>query len=261
MPLQVAIVGTGNVGFHLAKQLHQSSNTIVKHIVSRDISKATSLIKEVGASECTPINLQVMESIDCDVLILAIPDQSIAALATSIVFPANSVIAHTSGSQSMQVLGSHDRYGVLYPLQTFTRNHELDFSEVPVLIEGNDEQTLSIIRQLAASLSSKVKVVSSDDRQKIHLAAVFACNFSNHLFALAEELLFHADLNLADIKHLLQETVDKAVDITARKAQTGPAIRGDQMILDKHLKLLAPNEDKLQVYRLLSEQITSLSKK
>ena len=176
-------------------------------------------------------------------------------------FPEHVVIVHTSGSQPIDLLSNLESYGVLYPFQTFTKNQEVNFDAIPVFVEGNSDKVTEIIETAAKAISPKVKRVSSEDRKKVHLAAVFACNFTNHLYAIAENILSDAKLDLSDIEHLMQETVTKAVNISAKNAQTGPAIRGDQNILDQHLSILKDDEDKYQVYKLLSKQIASLNKK
>ena len=261
MSLSVAIVGIGNVGSHLAKKLNDSATVSLRYIVSRDLNKAQQLIKDLSIKNCEAIEIKNIHGLSCDLIILSVPDRNIAEVIKGLAFPEHVVIVHTSGSQPIDLLSNLESYGVLYPFQTFTKAQEVDFESVPVFVEGNTEKVTEIIETAAKAISPKVKRVSSEDRKKVHLAAVFACNFTNHLYAIAENILSDAQLDLSDIEHLMQETVTKAVNISAKNAQTGPAIRGDQNILDQHLSILKDDEDKYQVYKLLSKQIASLNKK
>ena len=261
MSLSVAIVGIGNVGSHLAKKLNDSDTISLRYIVSRDLNKAQQLISNLSIKNCEAVEIKNIHDLSCDLIILSVPDRNIAEVINGLSFPEHVVIVHTSGSQPIDLLSNLESYGVLYPFQTFTKNQEVNFDAIPVFVEGNSDKVTEIIETAAKAISPKVKRVSSEDRKKVHLAAVFACNFTNHLYAIAENILSDAKLDLSDIEHLMQETVTKAVNISAKNAQTGPAVRGDQNILDKHLEILKNDEDKYQVYKLLSEQIASLNKK
>lgn len=261
MPIKTTIVGTGNVGFHLASQLGKSKDIQLTHIVSREKSRAEMLINELGLADSDPLQVNELPSIISDLIILSVPDQKLPEVIEGIDFPADTIVVHTSGSQPMEILMSHTSIGVLYPFQTFTKSQQVNFSEIPIFIESNSSESLEIIQKVASVLSHNVKVVSSKDRQKVHLAAVYACNFTNHLYRIAEEILADADLDLKDLEHLMRETVSKAVSISAAKAQTGPAIRGDENIIQKHLTLLENQPRKSEVYKLLSNQIASLKEK
>ncbi|WP_421874946.1 Rossmann-like and DUF2520 domain-containing protein [Marinoscillum sp.] len=261
MPIKTTIVGTGNVGFHLASQLGKSKDIQLTHIVSREKSRAETLINQLGLADSDPLQVNELPSIISDLIILSVPDQKLPEVIEGIDFPADTVVVHTSGSQPMEILTSHTSIGVLYPFQTFTKSQQVNFSEIPIFIESNSSESLELIQKVASVLSQNVKVVSSKDRQKVHLAAVYACNFTNHLYRIAEEILADADLDLKDLEHLMRETVSKAVSISAAKAQTGPAIRGDENIIQKHLTLLHNQPEKSEVYKLLSNQIASLKEK
>ena len=259
-PISVAIVGAGNVGFHLAKELEKSSQIQLSNIVSRSLDRAQKLISELQLSGSKPVQIDNLDEVSCDVIILSVPDQRLPDVIENSSFPKEAVVVHTSGSQPMGLLSKHPKHGVFYPFQTFTKSQQVNFKDVPIFIEGNG-QSYETIQKVARAVSTKVKKVSSENRQKVHLAAVYACNFTNHLYRIAEELLADANLNLGDLEHLMRETVSKAVEISAAKAQTGPAIRGDQNIIDKHLALLQNQPDKTLVYKLLSSQIISLKDK
>ena len=259
-PIRVAIIGTGNVGYHLAKEFEKAANIRLTNIVSRSNDRARNLISELQLMHAKPLEICNLDQTKCDFIVLSVPDQILPNVIKSTNFPKEAIVVHTSGSQPMNILSKHPKYGVFYPFQTFTTSQEVNFKEIPIFIEGND-QSIDIIEKVALALSNKVKKVSSADRQKIHLAAVYACNFSNHLYRMAEDILEDANLNLGDLEHLMRETVDKAVAISAAKAQTGPAVRGDKNIISEHLALLENHPDKKQLYELLSSQIASLKEK
>lgn len=252
--LKTAIVGTGNVGFHLARQLTKASAEPVA-IVSREQTKSLGLIEELGLS-AEAVGLRNLNKLDADVIILAVPDSSIEQVINDNEFPPQAVVVHTSGSQSIDLLSKIPKRGVLYPFQTFTKSKAVSFDKIPIFIEGSDDDTLQQIKNVGLLLNSDVRKVSSEARLKLHLAAVFACNFTNHMYALAENILANTGGKLSDLNHLMLETVDKAVELSARAAQTGPAIRGDQEVIEKHLKLLLQNPDAETVYQLITDQIS-----
>lgn len=254
MSLKIALVGTGNVAHHLALRLIQIGRMPVT-VLGRTAHSADEFCALLGLNSNT--NAALLPD-DLDVAILAVPDREISNVARQLTFPKECTVMHTSGSVSMDVLAVHSRYGVLYPLQTFSRDKEIHFDQVQLLIEGAGEADLQRIKSLAVQLSPLVKVASSHERRQIHLAAVFACNFANYMFHCADQILKDTSLALADLKPLIQETVDKAMLMTPADAQTGPAIRRDENILSLHRELLQ-NDPKLQdLYQTISLHIQRL---
>ena len=152
------------------------------------------------------------------------------------------------------------RYGVFYPLQTFSKQRIVDFSRIPIFIEACDGENLSILENLGLSISSDVRVLSSEKRRNIHLAAVFACNFTNHIYALAANILEDADIPFDVLLPLIDETVSKVHHIPPREAQTGPAVRYDENVINKHLNMLS-DPMMNEIYRLLSQSIHKESTK
>jgi predicted short-subunit dehydrogenase-like oxidoreductase (DUF2520 family) len=150
---------------------------------------------------------------------------------------------------------------VLYPLQTFTKNKPLSNKNFPVFIEGNNPKMVALIKKLALTISKEVRELNSDDRKTLHVAAVFACNFTNHLYAQADKLLKEKKISFELFEPLLKETVSKAVKLSPAVAQTGPAIRDDNEIIDQHLKLLQRHPDMVQIYKVLTESIRKSRKK
>lgn len=252
MSLRIAIIGTGNVAYHLAVRLNSIDCPPIA-IFSRSRSNGLSFIAQL----CLKSELLTEKSIPpCEFVILAVPDSAIPEVISQFHFHSETIVLHTSGSQSLELLSSHSNHGVLYPLQTFSTEKNIDFSQVPILIEANNSVTLKRVRILAEMLSPRVSEMDSAKRMRVHLAAVFACNFTNHLFGLAESCLSDTEIKLSDLKHLMQETLDKALVIGSKKAQTGPAKRGDHEIIQKHLALLDRDEDSKAVYELITNQIS-----
>ena len=234
---KVAIIGNGNVGFHLAKEVTKNHETF--HYTRQVEEKQHLPIEEFNPDRF-------------DFSILCLPDDQIKQFSDSIP-KSSSFILHTSGSRPLEDLDKHDCFGVLYPFQTFSKEREIIFDNLPLLIETKSKR-LGDLTTLAKSISSNVKEVNSKDRLMIHLAAVFACNFSNHLFNISDQLLSKVGLEFKDLSHLVNETVSKSLNASPKKAQTGPAIRGDVETMKKHLELLEKDEWK-QIYELVSQDI------
>ena len=169
--------------------------------------------------------------------------------------PNGAVWLHTSGGVECRELAPlTENYGVFYPLQTFSKGRAVDLSEVPVFIEGATERTLAVARQLAESISPKVYEADGAARARLHAAAVFACNFANHLWAIADDVLRRETAtDLSVLYPLLRETMSKAMTMQPGDAQTGPARRGDRGVIEKHKSLLT--DDEAALYETLSQHI------
>jgi predicted short-subunit dehydrogenase-like oxidoreductase (DUF2520 family) len=250
-PWQIVLVGAGNVAWHLGHALAQKG-IIISQVLNRTMSSAKQLANELhaggygGPGDLAP---------DADVCLVCVSDDAIP-LVLQRMKPENCLFLHTSGSLSLDVFkGFADRYGVLYPLQTLTRGHPIVYDNIPFLIEANNQDNLSTINEIAHMLSGRVMHTDSQQRLFLHLAAVFAGNFSNHMFALADKLVQERGLPFELLKPLIEETVAKAITISPRKAQTGPAIRGNSSVMEKHLDLLHEHPYLQQLYRLISESI------
>jgi predicted short-subunit dehydrogenase-like oxidoreductase (DUF2520 family) len=148
-------------------------------------------------------------------------------------------------------------YGVFYPLQTFSKNKKADFKTIPICLEANNTSTLKVIQSLGKSISNNVRTINSEQRKVVHLSAVFACNFTNHFYAIASDILASKKLSLDILKPLIEETANKIKNNSPAKMQTGPAIRGDKKTMNAHLKLLENKEYK-KLYKLMSESIMKL---
>lgn len=255
--MRIAIIGTGNVAYHFAKRLTEFGHPPVI-IASRTFEK--------GQIFTRSLNLQTEIITDgcflnkkLDFVMIAVPDREIQNVIEQYVFDEDSVLLHASGAQPMAMLkGKTSHFGVLYPFQTFSKAKSVDFDEIPILIEGNSSETEEKILKLATLLGPKIHRINSEQRLKVHLAAVFASNFTNYMFYVAENILQDSGIMLSDFKHLMEETVEKAIEISPKEAQTGPAIRGDEEVLQKHQALLANAEDLKELYQLISNQIAKM---
>jgi len=249
----IAIIGSGNLAWHLAPELENVGQRIVE-IYSRNTKNTRSLQKRLYNAEINP-SLDFSDS-EAEIFILCISDDAIEEVAQEIALPENAIIVHTSGSQPITNLGyaATEHIGVFYPLQTFTKSKRVAFEDIPILIEAENSHTTKVLKKLGKSISKKVLSVNSKDRMAIHVAAVIACNFTNHLFDAADKILKNQGFDFELIKPLIAETMNKSLDLGPEISQTGPAARGDMETLDKHMEFLKGSKYK-DVYKLMTELI------
>ncbi|MGL5681894.1 MAG: Rossmann-like and DUF2520 domain-containing protein [Marinifilaceae bacterium] len=252
MDKRVVLIGAGNVGHHLAQALLSNGINLCQ-IYSRTASSAIELSKKTGITYTT--NMKMVYP-DCDIYIFAVSDDSIEELCKELYCKEDALILHTCGSVPMDTLCVTERaHGVLYPLQTFTKKRELDFREIPLLIEASDTNSFQVVEQLAQILSDNVVAMTSEDRRKVHLGAVMVNNFTNHLYELAGNYLQSQDIDGKLLRPLIYETAHKVMSMTPHEAQTGPAKRGDKRVLQMHMDLLQSKEELLKVYTLFTDSI------
>ena len=256
MKLKIAILGAGNLAWNLAPALEDAGHEITE-VYARELHKAKEITERIYSASPKD-DLDFSESI-AQLFILALKDDAIAEVADQVILPEGSILVHTSGAISMEVLSqsSASYIGVFYPLQSFTKGKKVDLEEVPFLLESEDEETLQLLKKLAKSLSPLVYTLRHKDRQAVHVAAVFASNFTNHMLRIAEDILHRQGLEPELLKPLIIESISKSLQLGAKKAQTGPAIRNDQVSMEKHISLLQGQDDLLQVYKTLSQFIAS----
>jgi len=252
--LKVDFIGAGNLAYNLAPALEKAGVT-VRNIYSRNPENAIKLASRLYEG-------QVIEDLDfsestSNIFIIAVPDDVIEEIVKELVLPENAIIAHTSGSVPLSILGyaATPDIGVFYPLQTFTKNNKVDFNTIPILIEGDNNHTTKTLRQLAQTLSSNVQEVTSKQRQSIHLAAVFACNFTNWMLTQSSNIMQEANLDFNLLQTLIAQTINNSFENGPAHSQTGPAIRGDFEILDTHMSMLAPKPALQELYQMISQQI------
>lgn len=252
--MRITLIGAGRVATHLVKVLHRQHQIV--QIFSRNLLSAQQLAEKINAQA---INRVEQLTQDTDLVIIAVSDQAIQSVIKSIHgYLPNNLIVHTSGSTNLQILEEvHPRSGVFYPLQTFSREREVDWKETPLFVEASNHQDLSFLTALANSLSQRVYQYSSKQRQTLHLAAVFACNFSNYCYDMAKQVVGAEQVDFSLLFPLILETANKAVANDPKEMQTGPAMRGDENILKMHTQLLIESNqiDLEQIYELMSKGI------
>ncbi|WP_130802804.1 Rossmann-like and DUF2520 domain-containing protein [Acinetobacter ihumii] len=252
--MRISFVGSGKVATHLARACVQQHQIV--QIMSRDLQHAKKLADQV---EAEAINDEAQLNTEIDLLILAVSDQSIATVIQNIhARLSNVLIVHTSGSTDLKILSDrHPNAGVFYPLQTFSFEREVDWTETPIFIEAKHDESLNILNQLANSLSNRVYAYSSSQRLSLHLAAVFASNFSNACYDMAKQIVDLERVDFSLLYPLMLETAKKATQYDPVQMQTGPAVRNDHNILAMHQHLLqqANRSDLKEIYAVLSQAI------
>ena len=250
---KVAIIGAGNVAWHLARAFEDSGHFITE-IYSRHISNARKLARRLYDTNVTD-SLDLSAS-DAEIFIIAVSDHATEHVSSLLKIPPYGIAAHTSGTQSLELLARyHDNPGIFYPLQTFTKGISVSFKEIPICIEAPQKSTEKVLYTLGDSISDEVYSINSEDRKILHVAAVFACNFGNHMLTIAQEILEDHDIDFGILQPLIVETVNKALSVGPAEAQTGPARRGDDNVLKEHLKFLKYEPTYRKIYKLLSEHL------
>lgn len=255
---RVVLIGAGNVAHHIAPALLKARVNLCQ-IYSRTIESARELGMKTGITYTSDI---IAIYPDCDIYIFCVSDDAIISLYKSIRINKNALILHTSGSVQMDVFKPFtSNYGILYPLQTFSKKRDLDFREIPLCIEAVNTNVLSEIREFAELLSSRVEYISSEKRKILHVAAVFANNFVNYFYGIAGNILEDNNLDFSLLRPLVFETAHKVMLMSPEDAQTGPAVRGDENILSVHKNLLKDNRKLLNLYTLVSNSIREVNLK
>ncbi|MEO6850043.1 MAG: Rossmann-like and DUF2520 domain-containing protein [Mucilaginibacter sp.] len=252
--MHITIIGSGNVATHLAAAFKNAGHAIVQ-VYSRDLQNASLLAYHVRAEAIDDLNQINPET---DLFIIAVKDDAIETIATKLVRH-KKLIVHTSGATDLQVILKHTKNaGVFYPLQTFSKTKEVNFNNVPLCIEGAGEQITTQLMNLARTVSNKVCRINSAGRKTLHLAAVFACNFPNYLYYLAQQLLADQQLDFDLLRPLILETAQKVQDHLPADVQTGPAIRNDEKTMAVHLQQLEEKPELRQLYKSLSQGIIKM---
>lgn len=248
----VSIIGSGNVAEALALSIAGAWGIELREVIARNIERGEQIARQAS---CDFVALGEPVA-DADLYIIAVSDRAVAEVAEQAELPSESIVVHTAGSVECAVLGEGAR-GVFYPFQTFTAGRRVDMSEVPIFIEGSDEQTTLLLEEFAQQLTSKVYRADSARRREIHLAGVFACNFVNALYTIAAERLQQQEaLPFEVLQPLILETAEKAAEAeNPATVQTGPARRGDTQVMERHLTMLAEQPELQQIYKLLSQEI------
>jgi predicted short-subunit dehydrogenase-like oxidoreductase (DUF2520 family) len=248
---KIVVVGSGNIAHHFAGKF-LSLGYHVSTIISRNRQSGIALAGKLGA---VYLEDPSQAPADADLFLLAVSDSAIGPVAAALPVT-DGIVAHTSGSVDIAALGNIRNRAVLYPLQAFSASREVDFSQVPLLVEAGNEKSLAAIRGLALSMSGKVFDATSEERRYLHMSAVFAANFTNALYAAAKELLEkNTSLSFDLLLPLVQETAGKIGSMNPVDAQTGPAKRNDEPVITKHLELLQQNPELHDIYTKLTALI------
>ncbi len=251
--MNIVLIGAGNLATHLGLALKSVGHRILQ-VYSRTEESATALAQLVGATPVTDISSIVSVA---DVYVFSVKDSALEELIGKMHDgKEKQVFLHTAGSMPIDLFnGKAVHYGVLYPMQTFSKKRHVDFKEIPCFVEGIDEYSLGIIKQLADSVSDKVYILNSLDRKFLHLAAVFACNFVNHCYALSSDIVEGIGLPFDVLLPLVDETARKVHELSPVMAQTGPAVRFDGNVIQRHVELLGDKHLMRQIYSAMSESI------
>ncbi len=250
-------LGAGRLAHHLMPALEHAGCEVVQ-VFNRTESAALILANRLGASAYTSDPAKIRR--DADAYFLTIADDAIASVARQVAYLENdnAIFIHCSGVLPMDIL-PFQRRGVFYPLQTFSPGHHIPWKTTPLLITASRADILDELRTVAQNLSNAVYEISDQDKTFLHLAAVFANNFTNHMLTLAERLCRQHQVPFDILKPLIRETFEKALEAGPSHSQTGPAIRGDEKTLEKHIQLLADLPALQDLYRLMTHSIRSSS--
>jgi len=255
------MIGSGNVATHLAHALDRAGY-VVTSVFSRKLEHARLLASSLS---------QAIATNDFDTLpmtqtyVFCVKDDAIDELAKRLAKRTPNrecLVVHTAGSVPLTTIGDlFENAAVLYPMQTFSRTRNVDFSKIPLFVEGSNEHSLQLVTQMAAKLSNTVTPLDSQRRRTLHLASVFACNFTNHCYALADEILQEAGIDPKCLLPLIDETAKKVHDLSPIDAQTGPAARWDETVMARQIQLLGENQEAIAIYKTMSQSIHNLHKR
>ena len=251
--MRIVMIGAGRLASHLTRALYQAGHEILQ-VYSRTGKSAIPLARMVNAVPVTDVSELAAGA---DLYIMSVKDDALATLIPQVSeIVKDKVVVHTAGSVPMSVFEGHaEHYGVFYPMQTFSKEREVDFAEIPCFLEAGDAPTLELLGQVAASVSRKVYSLSSEQRRYLHLAAVFACNFVNHCYAMASDLLQKNGIPFEVMYPLIDETAAKVHAMSPAQAQTGPAVRYDTSVITRQSEMLKDNPVVREVYDKMSLSI------
>lgn len=248
--ISVVILGSGNVASQLIKAFLKIDTINLKQVYTRNQEDINTLKDSINTTNDISLLKQA------DVTIIAVSDDAISSISSHI---KNSFVVHTSGSVDMKSLNNIGRKGVFYPLQSFSKKKKVDFKNIPICLESETNEDLLKLEELVSLLQSKSYILSSQQRKKIHVAAVFANNFSNHMYTIANEICEKYNIPFDILHPLIEETSNKIKNLTPEKAQTGPAKRNDAETIENHLNLLS--EKQQEIYLKITQSIQEYGKK
>lgn len=251
--MRIAMIGAGNLATNMGLALKKAGHDVVQ-VYSRTMESASTLANQLGCAYTT--NVEEV-TCDADLYVFSVKDDVLESLAQQIgKSRGGALFVHTAGSMPLDVFkGCAKHYGVFYPMQTFSKNKPLDFKEIPCFIEAESESSLETLHKLGATISNRIYKLDSNRRKYLHLSAVFACNFANHCFDIAAEILEKHGIPFGVMLPLIDETAQKIHYMSPFDAQTGPAIRYDENVMKKHEVLMDEEPLYKDIYKLMSKSI------
>jgi predicted short-subunit dehydrogenase-like oxidoreductase (DUF2520 family) len=250
--IKVVLIGSGNVAQHLIQAFAKSKEIEVMQVFSR--RKETSIPLLDSNKIITDFN----DLAKADIYIIAVSDDAISKVSLQLPFE-NRLVVHTSGSVSLDALDKKNRKGSFYPLQTFSKGKEIDFSKIPICLESENKTDFDVLEKVAQSISNTVFKINSEQRKALHISAVFVNNFVNHLYQMGNEICIENNVPFEILKPLILETANKVMTLSPKEAQTGPAKRNDNKTIEAHLDFLS-NENQATIYKILTQSIQNNGK-
>lgn len=245
------MIGAGNLATQLAMALHENGIEITQ-VYSRTLESAKTLADKVGASYT---NVAEALQRNADLNIFALSDKALQPMLEQMSLPVGASV-HTAGSIPADIFKNYaEDFGVFYPLQTFSKQRKVNFTDIPICIEANGEDLKNELMELGAKISNSLHEINSDQRKQLHLAAVFTCNFANHMYSIGQKLLEEKDVDFSLLQPLIKETAAKVQELAPIDAQTGPAVRFDEEVINKHENALKDLPDFQKLYSFVSESI------
>lgn len=256
--VKVVIIGSGNVAESFARTLADTPNVLLRQVMARNRERC----EQVAAIGRCSWSIDPAELADADVYIIAVSDRAVESVASKYNFPEDAIVVHTAGSVAIDAIPRSERRGILYPFQSFSSGRIIRLRDVPIFVEADNEDVAAFLTTFAHLISSRVEYADSKRRGKIHLSGVFVNNFTNHLYGIATEIVNEEGLSFDVLRPIISETASKAIASGDPFAvQTGPAIRGDRAVTDKHLHLLEEDGSKKQIYNDITDSIWETSKR
>lgn len=251
----IVILGAGNVAFHLTRALIENTCNI-RQIFNRTLEHA----REIGEANRISYTDKISEIEKADIYIIASADSGIEEFSHYIPYD-DVLVVHTSGSSPMSVLKGDYRKGVFYPLQTFSKERTMRYDNIPFFIEAENPEDLKKLNELGNRISNEVHELNFASRMQVHMTGVWANNFVNHLYYIAGNICEQNNVPFDVLLPLIQETANKVIEMNPKDAQTGPAKRGDQVIIDRHLEALQNDSRLLQIYQIMTDSIKRVYEK
>lgn len=248
----ITFIGSGNLATNLALAFEKAGHR-VNEVYSKKTENATLLADKL--KDCKPILSLDLSKSASTIFIIAVSDSAISEVSDKLIVPGSSLVLHTSGTTNLDVLSKHFKTGIFYPLQTFNKHSIIEFDDIPILLESNEKTVELELEKLAKSISKSVQFVNSEDRKTIHLAAVFASNFTNRMLKASEEILGKKNIPLDILNPLVKRSIENSFSTSPDQALTGPAKRKDLETVNQHLEILNENPKLKEIYQAISNQI------